>query len=116
MLVQCKAIARKSSPNFIRELEGAFVGAPIGWRGPGVLGVFVTEKPATKGTRTALARSKWPMAFVSCTREGLVQQMIWNRRAEEEGLATLCVGTKYRGESATPELMLERQGDAVPLR
>ncbi|KAK7218484.1 hypothetical protein V2G26_006487 [Clonostachys chloroleuca] len=34
-LVQCKAGAQRAGPNLIRELEGAFVGAPVGWRGPG---------------------------------------------------------------------------------
>lgn len=116
VLVQCKALSRKSAPNLIRELEGAFVGAPVGWRGPGVLGVFVTEKPATKGVRASLARSKWPMAFVSCTREGLVQQMLWNGRAEEEGLETLGVGMRYPGDSASPQLMLTWKGKHIPFK
>lgn len=115
VLVQCKAIARKSAPNLIRELEGAFVGAPIGWRGTGVLGIFVTEKPATKGVRASLARSKWPMVFIACTREGIVQQILWNGRAEEEGLETLGVGTRYCGDSASPELMLTWKGKHIPL-
>lgn len=97
VLAQCKAIARKSSPNLVRELEGAFVGAPVGWKGHGVLGVFVTEKPATKGVRDSLARSRWPMCFVSCTRAGHIQQMLWNRRAEEEGLEGLGVGVRHAG-------------------
>lgn len=116
VLVQCKAIARKSAPNFIRELEGAFVGAPVGWRGSGVLGIFVTEKPATKGVRASLARSKWPMVFMSCTREGSVQQMLWNGRAEEEGLETLGVGMRYNVDSTSPELMLTWKGKHVPLK
>lgn len=118
VLVQCKATARKSAPNLIRELEGAFVGAPVGWRGSGVLGLFVTEKTATKGVRDSLARSRWPMAFVSCSREGRVQQMLWNGRAEEEGLAGLGVGIRHGGEhnEAEPELVLTWKGGHIPLQ
>ncbi|ROV91702.1 hypothetical protein VMCG_09250 [Cytospora schulzeri] len=56
VLIQCKAISRKSSPNLMRELEGAFVGAPVGWKGHGVLGIFVTEKTATKGAMGLMFR------------------------------------------------------------
>lgn len=110
VLVQCKAIARKSSPNLVRELEGAFVGAPVGWRGHGVLGIFVTEKPATKGVRETLGRSKWPMTFISCSREGRVHQMLWNQRAEEEGLGGLGVGLRHAGLDGEPQLLLTWKG------
>jgi len=49
VLIQCKAFARKIEPSQARELEGAFVGAPIGWREAGVLGLLVSQKSATKG-------------------------------------------------------------------
>ncbi|KAK7734920.1 hypothetical protein SLS53_007697 [Cytospora paraplurivora] len=110
VLVQCKAIARKSSPNLLRELEGAFVGAPVGWRGHGVLGIFVTEKPATKGVRETLGRSKWPMTFISCSRDGRVHQMLWNQRAEEEGLEGLGVGLRHAGSDGEPQLLLTWKG------
>lgn len=115
VLAQCKAIARKSSPNLVRELEGAFVGAPVGWKGHGVLGVFVTEKPATKGVRDSLARSRWPMGFISCTREGHVQQMLWNRRAEEEGLEGLGVGMRHAGKDGESQLSVLWKGQHVVL-
>ncbi|KAI3402117.1 hypothetical protein diail_46 [Diaporthe ilicicola] len=115
VLAQCKAIARKSSPNLVRELEGAFVGAPVGWKGHGVLGIFVTEKPATKGVRDSLARSRWPMGFISCTREGHVQQMLWNRRAEEEGLEGMGVGTRHAGNDAEPQLSILWKGQHIAL-
>lgn len=115
VLAQCKAIARKSSPNLVRELEGAFVGAPVGWKGHGVLGVFVTEKPATKGVRDSLARSRWPMGFISCTREGHVQQMLWNRRAEEEGLEGLGVGMRHAGKDGESQLLMLWKGQRVVL-
>lgn len=117
VLVQCKAIARKSAPNLIRELEGAFVGAPVGWRGPGVLGIFVTEKPATKGVRDSLGRSKWPMGFISCSRQGRVQQMLWNQKAEAEGLEGLGVGMRYAGDESVgePQLLLTWKGRQIAL-
>ncbi|CAN8102173.1 unnamed protein product [Discula destructiva] len=115
VLVQCKAIARKSAPNLIRELEGAFVGAPVGWRGHGVVGIFVTEKPATKGVRDSLGRSKWPMGFISCTREGRVQQMLWNQRAEEEGLEGLGVGMRHSRDEEVPQILLTWRGKHLAL-
>ncbi|KAL2120483.1 hypothetical protein VTJ04DRAFT_4510 [Mycothermus thermophilus] len=104
VIAQCKAVQRPG-PHLVRELEGAFAGAPAGWRawkspdggdengaGRGVLGLLVTQRPATKGIREALARSRWPMGFVACSREGEVSQLLWNRRAEEEGLEGFGVG------------------------
>lgn len=112
ILLQCKATGRSSrvGPHYIRELEGAFAGAPAGWRGRrnsdgsgsgssgggrGVLALLAAQKPATKGMREALGRSRWPMGYVSCTSDGHLEQLLWNRRAEEEGLAGLGVGVRY---------------------
>ncbi|KAK4112186.1 hypothetical protein N656DRAFT_683502, partial [Canariomyces notabilis] len=95
VLAQCKAVQRPG-PHLVRELEGAFVGAPAGWRGSsGVLGLLVTERAATKGIRDALARSKWPMGFVACSRAGKVEQVLWNERAQGEGLEGVLVGKRY---------------------
>ncbi|KKY38001.1 putative conserved fungal protein [Diaporthe ampelina] len=115
VLAQCKAIARKSSPNLVRELEGAFVGAPVGWKEHGVLGVFVTEKPATKGVRDSLSRSRWPMCFISCTRAGHVQQMLWNHRAEEDGLEGLGVGMRHTGRDGESQLSMLWKGQHILL-
>ncbi|KAK4156204.1 hypothetical protein C8A00DRAFT_30899 [Chaetomidium leptoderma] len=122
ILTQCKAVQRPG-PHLVRELEGAFVGAPAGWRGMsgGVVGLLVTEKHATKGIREALARSRWPMGFVACSREGRVEQFLWNRRAEEEaGLEGLGVGMRYVGSSGGggqaggTELVLTWRGKNLP--
>lgn len=111
VLVQCKAVQR-AGPHLVRELEGAFAGAPAGWRGGGVLGLLVGEKPATKGMREAVGRSRWPMGFVACSREGRVEQFLWNQRAEEEGLEGMGVGMKYVvGEK---ELVLTWKGRNLP--
>ncbi|KAI1403394.1 hypothetical protein F4819DRAFT_451280 [Hypoxylon fuscum] len=97
VLLQCKASAQntKIGPHHVRELEGAFVGAPAGWRGSGVLGLLVAQKPATKGVREALGRSRWPMGYISCSPDGRLEQMLWNRRAEEEGLEGMGVGIQF---------------------
>ncbi|KAK3900620.1 hypothetical protein C8A05DRAFT_35730 [Staphylotrichum tortipilum] len=115
VLAQCKALARRAGPHLVRELEGAFAGAPAGWRGgKGVVGLLVTEKPATKGVREALGRSGWAMGFVACSREGRIGQVLWNRRAEEEGLEGVGVGMRYSGEGEG-EVMLTWGGRNLPL-
>lgn len=114
VLLQCKASSSTSKarvgPATIRELEGAFVGAPPGWRGSSVIGLLVTQRAATKGVRESLGRSRWPMGFVSCSSDGQIQQMIWNSRAEEEGLAGLGVGVSLSESSPVQELVLTWKG------
>ena len=113
VLLQCKA-SKKPGPHLVRELEGAFVGAPSGWRGSGVLGLLVIERPATRGMRDAVGRSRWPMGCISCSRVGKVEQILWNRRAEEEGLAGMGVGTRYSsGEEEAHHLVLTFKGKQV---
>jgi hypothetical protein len=114
VLIQCKAFARKVEPHHARELEGAFVGAPTGWRGAGVLGFLVSRKPATKGVREALGRSMWPMGYVLCENDGRVLQMLWNRKAEQEGLASIGVETKYGGgKKSEREIVLTWKGNTI---
>lgn len=114
VLVQCKALANKISPAQARELEGSFVGAPPGWRGDGVLALLVAPLSATKGVREALGRSRWPMGYVACSPEGRIMQMLWNRRAEEEGLEGVGVGLKYGGGDATQkEVYLTWKGEPI---
>ncbi|ROT38681.1 hypothetical protein SODALDRAFT_333298 [Sodiomyces alkalinus F11] len=116
VILQCKAFSRRIGPSLIRELEGSFVGAPVGWRGAGVLALLVTEGTATKGVRDSLGRSNWPMGFISCSRDGVVRQMLWNRRAEEEGLEGLGVGLRYTGAvDSEPEIILTYKDMNVPL-
>ncbi|KAI0489761.1 hypothetical protein F4859DRAFT_166211 [Xylaria cf. heliscus] len=98
VLLQCKAYsatkATKIGPHLVRELEGAYVGAPSGWRGSGVIALLVTQRPATRGIREALAHSRWPLCYISCSPDGVLEQMLWNRRAEEEGLEGMGVTVK----------------------
>ncbi|KAI0098233.1 hypothetical protein GGR51DRAFT_538780 [Nemania sp. FL0031] len=111
VLLQCKAYSNvksaKIGPQFIRELEGAYLGAPPGWRGSGVVGLLITQRSATKGVREALAHSRWPLGYVSCSREGELEQVLWNRRAEEEGLEGMGVTARH-GE--TQRLILTWRG------
>ncbi|KAK0718232.1 hypothetical protein B0T26DRAFT_609846, partial [Lasiosphaeria miniovina] len=117
VLLQCK-VTQQPRPHLIRELEGAFIGAPAGWRGSKVLGFLVTERPATKGIRNSLGRSRWPMGFISCSRLGHVHQILWNMRAESEGLEGIGVGMRYcppheddtEGKEGQ-ELVLTRKGE-----
>lgn len=93
VLVQCKA--SKLTPAMVRELEGAYVGAPAGWRGEGVLGVLVSTTPATKGVQAAVQRSRWPLCVMQISREGAVRQVVWNAVAAEAGLEGVGVAAKY---------------------
>ncbi|KAH7031321.1 uncharacterized protein B0I36DRAFT_323685 [Microdochium trichocladiopsis] len=122
IILQCKAYTAKAGPQHIRELEGAFIAAPPGWRTTGsssstggVVGVLVAQKPATKGVRDALGRSRWPMAYIACSKDGRVEQLLWNRRSEEEGLEGMGVAVQHRdseeaGGEHVEELVLTWQG------
>jgi len=115
VLIQCKALALSPiRPATVRELEGAFVGAPKGWRDGNVLGLLVSQKSATKGVREALGRSRWPMGYVLCEKDGKVRQMLWNRKAEDVGMAGMGVGTKYvGGAQGSKEVVLTWKDEAV---
>ncbi|MCJ1250509.1 hypothetical protein MMC30_007737 [Trapelia coarctata] len=95
-IVQCKNLKAKAGPNLIRELEGAFVGAPTGWRGERVVGVLCAGKEATKGVRDAIrsARRGIVWCHVEEVEEGLgrVRQLFWNRRVSAQGAE---VGLRY---------------------
>jgi len=102
VLLQCKAYAAsktsKIGPRYVRELEGAYLGAPSGWRGSGVIGLLVTQRPATKGVREALSRSRWPLVYASCSKDGIIEQMLWNSKAEDEGLQSMGVTAILSGD------------------
>lgn len=98
VIVQCKALKGKLGPNLVRELEGAFIGAPNGWRGEGVLGILVSPKSATKGVREAMGRCRWAMGWIMVDNQegmGRVRQLLWNRTAARIGLEGVTVTMKY---------------------
>lgn len=102
VLLQCKARSGPLTPNHIRELEGAFAGAPAGWRGDGVLGILVATREATRGVREALRRSSIPLGFVMATAdEGKILQFIWNNEASENGLEGMGVTTRYMHDTGS---------------
>lgn len=84
VMLQCKAMA--ASPAQVRELEGAVLGAPPGWRGSGAVAFLVAKGKGTKGVREALQRSRVPMGFVHVDVDGRVVQMLWNEAAVQGGL------------------------------
>ncbi|TLS29375.1 hypothetical protein PpBr36_01302 [Pyricularia pennisetigena] len=114
VILQCKAMASKLGPSHVRELEGAFVGAPAGWRDSGVLGLLVGQHPATKGVRDSLGRSRWPMGYISCSvADRQVSQIQWNRHAVNHGLDGMGVAVKYT-EDGSPRLTLTMHGLPLP--
>lgn len=103
VLLQCKAHNKGLTPANVRELEGAFPGAPAGWRGGGVLGFLVATNQATKGMRDALIRSHLPMGFLQVTAEGTVLQFIWNHEAAQQGLEGMGVTNRFSPRSGEKE-------------
>jgi len=118
VIIQCKVSSTKSGGKGTantRELEGSFIGAPQGWRGSGVLALLVSQRAATKGVREAFARSRWPMGYVYCTSRGKILQMLWNKKAEEEGLAGINIGVRYDGGDVDEkEVVLSWKGHVLP--
>ncbi|KAL8682460.1 MAG: hypothetical protein Q9186_001503 [Xanthomendoza sp. 1 TL-2023] len=125
-LVQCKALSSKLNPETVRELEGAFAGAPAGWRGENVVGVLCGKREATKGVREAVRRCGAPVVWVMVedTREeegtlvegeGRIRQVLWNGRVSEIGAEGVVVGVKYtpaeRGREVEREVVLTWKGE-----
>jgi len=102
VLLQCKARSAPLGPSHVRELEGAFAGAPAGWRGEGVLGLLVANREATRGMREALGRRGLPLGYVMVTSgEGRVVQFVWNQEAARRGLEGIGVTNRYLGDTGS---------------
>jgi hypothetical protein len=53
------------------------------------------------------------MGYVLCAADGKVLQMLWNRKAEQEGLEGIGVELKYAGgDRSDREVVLTFNGDA----
>ena len=116
IIVQCKALKTKLGPSLVRELEGAFIGAPFGWRGEGILGLLVSPREATKGVRDALTKSRQPLVWVLTGLDGRVQQILWNKKAGDIGLEGLGVDVVYGRDTAEPaqkDLVLTWEGEQL---
>lgn len=82
---------------------------PPGWRNKPVLGLLVTTLKATKGTMEAIGRSHWPMGFVMMSRQGLIQQFLWNRAASDRGLQGVGVTVRHTPRILLSEADLEQE-------
>jgi hypothetical protein len=111
VIIQCKARNISVSPCHIRELEGSFQGVPPDWKNQDVLGLLITNHKATKGTLKALGDSRWPMGFVMVSREGVIQQFVWNRVAAERGLEGVGVTLRHTPRALLAAKELEIQPD-----
>jgi len=119
VLVQCKALKSKLGPNLVRELEGTFRQAPVGWRTDQTVGMLVSPREATKGVRDALARSSYPLFWMMVERDGTLRQALWNARVEELGLGPLAVEMRYgkvesQSGALTKEAALTWDGCDIP--
>lgn len=99
VLVQCKFRRSKPSPDLVRELEGAFAGAPLGWRGDNaagetVVGVLCAPGEPTKSVREAVRRSGRPLVFLRVDQGGAIRACFWNKAVEDTGLG-MEVGVRY---------------------
>jgi hypothetical protein len=103
VILQCKARSISVSPCHVRELEGSFLGMPPGWHNKDVLGLLCTPEKATKGTLKAMAASRWPMGFVMVSKEGIIQQFVWNRAAAERGLEGVGVVLRHTPRALFPD-------------
>lgn len=107
VLIQCKM--GKPMPSLMRELEGAYSGAPAGWQGEDVLALLVSAREASPGARQAMQRSKWPIGILQATVDGHVKQFLWNAAAAERGLAGVGVTVKYGGTKSDSD----EEGDGI---
>ncbi|KAF1823641.1 uncharacterized protein K489DRAFT_394181 [Dissoconium aciculare CBS 342.82] len=98
VLIQCKM--SKPSPSMVRELEGAYVGAPAGWRGNDVMGMLISVHPTTAGVRESMQRSRLPLCFAQITATGEVLQFLWNSAAKETRLTGMSATTIYDAAGA----------------
>ncbi|KAJ5773380.1 hypothetical protein N7457_008276 [Penicillium paradoxum] len=121
VLVQCKSLKAKVGPNIVRELEGTFRQAPVGWRTNQTVGVLVSPREATKGVRDTLARSTYPLFWMMIERDGTLKQALWNARAEELGIGPLGVEARFKptkegaeSGAVTKEFVLTWDGSDIP--
>jgi hypothetical protein len=110
VFVQCKRRTCSLGPCHVRDLEGTFASIPAAWRNKGVLAILVSNLKATRGTLEAMSRSSRPMAYAMVSKEGIVQQFVWNRAASENGLEGLGVTLRYTPIVADDETTPPRAG------
>lgn len=107
VLIQCKA-KQSVGPVYVRELEGSFASVPVEWRRKNVLGLLVTTQKASKAVTHMIGMSRWPMGFMKVSKEGVVEQLLWNKSAVERGLEGVGVTLRYASEEDRAK---EAEGD-----
>ena len=120
VLVQCKRLTGKNkiSPNLIRELEGAFRGAPSGWRGEETIGLLVGPRSATKGVRDAMGRSMRALCWVMMDEAALEGEVEEEVAAERESLGTESVEaviTKSAGVGTVRQILWNQAAGTLGL-
>ncbi|KAI8679806.1 hypothetical protein NCS57_00259400 [Fusarium keratoplasticum] len=115
VILQCKAGVRSIGPMYVRELKGALVAAPPGWRGADTLGLLVAEKPATKGVQRDMNSAEVALGYVCCSKEGELVQLLWNYRAQEMGLEGISVGVRHGVNGEEKKLVLMKGGKVLPM-
>ena len=109
----------------VREIEGAFAGAPSGWRSKQCVGVLCASKEASRGVRDALKRSPrglvWvfvsdvarEMTSLNSTTSARIRQLLWNEQVASMGAEGCDVGLKYAStESLEKEIVLTYNGES----
>ena len=95
-LIQCKAHARKPSPDMIRELEGALSGAER--EKERVIGVLCAKREATAGVREAVRRCRRGVIWVMIEDPDEVSESGFVENEKEEGqLGIRAKGDKVDG-------------------
>lgn len=113
VLVQCKRIKgkKKVTPAVMREMDGAFLGAPAGWRGENVFGIVVSTKPATKGVIAALGASRRPLVWI-CMEEHDLEDV----EAADESVVDAPAGGSQASDTDEDDAAVElaaHEGDAL---
>lgn len=79
VVVSCKATKGKSSPQYIRELEGA-----IGHASSNTIGIMATISHCTPGAKQQMLLSQRALAYCYTTpyaNGGYISQFVWNKAA-----------------------------------
>lgn len=93
VLIQCKI--SRATPATVRELAGAYAGAPSEWQGDNVLALIVSSKLTSGGVNEAVQQSPSPLGALQIEQDGLVKQFVWNAIAGERGLSGVGVTSRY---------------------
>lgn len=90
VIVQCKKMASKIGPKFVRELQGS-----LSFETQPTMAILAASSEYTKQALLPYAKSLWPMALVVIDPEAQeVRKLMWNRAAEKV-MHGLQVGTKW---------------------